>query len=131
MVTSADSSASPTLIVGAWTFALSAVETRQVLGVAILSVEARYASVYWMDRRIERRHLTGEMWSKIAADLEEGFTQPGPVAKARAVATVLTGSRGALIDVQFLRRRSVEVAAPTAVTAVLDGMLRTEEVSTE
>ena len=114
--------------VDAWTFVLSAVETRQVLAVAILSVESRYASVYWMDQRIERRHLTGEMWSKIAADLEEGFT-PGPVAKARAVATVLTGSRGALIDVQYVRHGVVEAATAGAVTAVLDGMLRNDDTS--
>jgi hypothetical protein len=101
------------------------VETRQLLGVALVCPEARYASVRWMDDRIERRHLTGSTWSGVEADLEEGFDL-GPVSKARPVARVLSGSRGAVLDVEYLRHRAVHVATNGVVADVLDKILKKE-----
>ena len=126
MPRSAPKSAEPTVTLTVWTFSLTFVETRHSLGVAMVCPEARYAGVYWMDQRVERRHLTGSMWTSVEADLKEGF-DPGAVSKARPVARVLSGSRGAVLDVEYLRHRSIAFDAAAVVADVLDKMVQTED----
>ena len=120
--------AEPAVTLTAWTFSLTFVETRHPLGVALVCPEARYAAVYWMDQRVERRHLTGSMWLTVEADLKEGF-DPGPVSKARPVARVLAGSRGAVLDVEYLRHRPVEVPSTAVVADVFDKLLPSEDAA--
>jgi hypothetical protein len=115
----------PVLSVTAWVFSLTFVETRHLLGVALICPDARYASVLWMDERIEPRHLTSSIWISVEADLDEGF-DPGPVSKSRPVARVLSGSRGAVLDVEFIRQRTVQVGTSASVAEALDKMLKKE-----
>jgi hypothetical protein len=125
MASSVQQSTEPTVTVTAWTFTLTFVETKHLLGVALLCPDARYASVLWMDERLEPRHLTSTIWTSVEADLDEGF-DPGPVSKSRPVARVLSGSRGAVLDVEFVRQRTIRMESSSRPADVLDRVLKKE-----
>lgn len=118
----AQTPAGPAVTVTAWVFALTFVESRHAVGLALVCPDARYAAVQWLEQRVERRHLTGSMWSSVEADLREGF-EPGAMSKSRPVARVLSGSRGAVLDVEYVRHRDVSVPASAPVADVLDKLL--------
>jgi hypothetical protein len=109
-----------------WTFALTLLETGALLGQALIAPEARFAGVYWArSTRVEHLFAMPIVWRAIERELAGGFDS-GPVSVSSAVSSLLVGSQGTVIAVQFLHARPIEVSRPEQAAPALDGALRAQ-----
>ena len=112
----------------AWTFALSSLETGGPVGLALLCVEARYASVALVGaEHLDRRHASPKAWKNIGQELALGVPR-GPVPRTSAVAGLLTnGSAGTVL--QYLNALPINPVEPADVAGTLDALLRRQRIA--
>jgi hypothetical protein len=116
------------MIVTAWTFALSSLETGRLVGLAVLCFEARYASVALVGaEHLERRHASPRAWKDIGQELAFGIP-PGPLPRSSAIGRLLTGGAASIV-LQYLNTRPVDAVAPADVVGTLDTLLKGQRIA--
>jgi len=102
-------------------YALTALGTGRVLGMALLAPEARYAGVLAVGApRVDRRFLKPTQWIATENELVIGHDK-GPLPKDSAIAKALAGT--AAIVVQFIHATEIDPGERGAAEA-LDQHLR-------
>jgi hypothetical protein len=105
-------------------FSFVSLETGQLLGVGLLCLEARYASVLWVGgERIVRRVATGMDWREVALELQLHW-RPGLIPASTTVARLLAGNRLKSSGVHLQSVETVAADNPERVVPALDKTLR-------
>jgi hypothetical protein len=105
------------------TFLITSQRTGQLLGVALLSLEARYAAVLWTGAEgVDRRSAPPADWKELALELQLGW-QPGPIPASTTVARLIAGDQLGLSTVLLEGAESVTAERPETVPGTLDKKL--------
>lgn len=112
--------------VTAVTFTIRTRERRQLIGQAVICLEARYASVQWTTSPYpDRKFATIAQWKAIQSELDLKLPA-APLEDERAIVQVLVGGdRASGVSVQYLSQEALpEGTRPDEVVVHLDQRLR-------
>jgi hypothetical protein len=108
----------------ALTFTLQSLQGGRLLGIGLICLDGRYASVLWTQaQRIDRRFAAPAEWRDLAREIDIG-PNSGPIPATSTLVRLLAGDRVKECVVQRLSSESVTVERPELLSWVLDTKLR-------
>lgn len=107
----------------AWVLVLNSLETGRRLGMGLLCVDARYASIGWHGvDRFERLYATPQQWREIGFEIERRFPGHRPLPHDEPIGRLFSADRSDIF-VHWLHNWRVPEGDPAAVVAALDRQL--------
>jgi hypothetical protein len=113
----------------AYTFTIRTRERHQLIGQAVICLEARYVSVQWTTSPYpDRRFATMEQWKAIQGELDMKLPA-APLEDQSAIVQVMVGERASGVSVQYSSQEPIpEDTRPDQVIVHLDQRLRQLQV---
>jgi len=111
------------------TFTIRTRERSQLIGQAVICLDARYASVLWTTSPYpDRKFATIDQWKAIQGELDMKLSA-APLDDQSMIVQVLVGERASGVSVQYLSQESLpEGTRPDQVIVQLDQRLRQRQV---
>lgn len=106
-----------------WAFAISFIHSSTPVAHALICPEAKYVGVRWQDGRLDRRHVPALLWPALAQELASDLARE-PISRSSMISTVLVGSMGGLMFVEFAETQSVTADSLDDAPNVLDAVAK-------